>query len=156
MNNVNMCEYCGKTFANKYILKNHQQRAKKCLEIQGKIRNKDNIFECQYCNKKLQYKYSLKKHLTICASRINETKQTELNELTNTNKKLIDDIYLQKIEIQQKDIEIQEYKIKCQQMERGVDKDCNTICDDCGDDLFNCIRAWADERGLYYQSNRFC
>ena len=149
MNNVNMCEYCGKTFANKYILKNHQQRAKKCLEIQGKIRNKDNIFECQYCNKKLQYKYSLKKHLTICASRINETKQTELNELTNTNKKLIDDIYLQKIEIQQKDIEIQEYKIKCQQMERGVDKDCNTICDDCGDDLFNCIRAWADERGLY-------
>ena len=26
---------------------------------------------------------------------------------------------------------------------------CNTICDDCGDDLFNCIRAWANERGLY-------
>ena len=26
---------------------------------------------------------------------------------------------------------------------------CNTICDDCGDDLFNCIRAWASERGLY-------
>lgn len=120
MNNENTCEYCGKTFANKYILKNHQQRAKKCLEIQGKIKNNDNIFECQYCNKKLQYKYSLKKHLTICASRINETKQTELNQITNRNKKLIDDIYLQKIEIQQKDIEIQEYKIKCQQMEREI------------------------------------
>ena len=26
---------------------------------------------------------------------------------------------------------------------------CNTTCDDCGDDLFNCIRAWANERGLY-------
>ena len=26
---------------------------------------------------------------------------------------------------------------------------CNTICDDCGNDLFNCIRAWANERGLY-------
>jgi len=26
---------------------------------------------------------------------------------------------------------------------------CDTTCDDCGDDLFNCIRAWANERGLY-------
>jgi NTP pyrophosphatase (non-canonical NTP hydrolase) len=26
---------------------------------------------------------------------------------------------------------------------------CNTQCDDCGDDLFNCIRNWANERGLY-------
>jgi len=34
-------------------------------------------------------------------------------------------------------------------VERGVEKDCDTICNDCGDELFNCIRAWADERGLY-------
>jgi NTP pyrophosphatase (non-canonical NTP hydrolase) len=26
---------------------------------------------------------------------------------------------------------------------------CDITCDDCGDDLFNCIRAWANERGLY-------
>ena len=26
---------------------------------------------------------------------------------------------------------------------------CDTKCNDCGDDLFNCIRAWANERGLY-------
>ena len=26
---------------------------------------------------------------------------------------------------------------------------CNTACDDCGDELFNCIRQWADERGIY-------
>ena len=26
---------------------------------------------------------------------------------------------------------------------------CDVTCDDCGDDLFNCIRAWANERGLY-------
>ena len=26
---------------------------------------------------------------------------------------------------------------------------CNTTCDDCGDELFNCIRQWADERGIY-------
>jgi NTP pyrophosphatase (non-canonical NTP hydrolase) len=28
-------------------------------------------------------------------------------------------------------------------------KSCDTQCDDCGDDLFNCIRKWANERGLY-------
>ena len=28
-------------------------------------------------------------------------------------------------------------------------KTCDTQCNDCGDDLFNCIRNWAKERGLY-------
>ena len=26
---------------------------------------------------------------------------------------------------------------------------CKTSCDDCGDNIFNCIREWATERGLY-------
>ena len=26
---------------------------------------------------------------------------------------------------------------------------CETDCDNCGDNIFNCIREWADERGLY-------
>ena len=26
---------------------------------------------------------------------------------------------------------------------------CDTTCDECGDELFNCIRQWADERGIY-------
>ena len=30
-----------------------------------------------------------------------------------------------------------------------VDTSCDTQCDDCGDELFNCIREWAKERGLY-------
>ena len=28
-------------------------------------------------------------------------------------------------------------------------KNCGTSCDDCGDQLFDCIRKWANERGLY-------
>ena len=28
-------------------------------------------------------------------------------------------------------------------------KDCDTMCDDCGENIFECIRMWADERGLY-------
>jgi len=26
---------------------------------------------------------------------------------------------------------------------------CDTACDDCGENIFDCIREWADERGLY-------
>jgi NTP pyrophosphatase (non-canonical NTP hydrolase) len=26
---------------------------------------------------------------------------------------------------------------------------CETTCDDCGENIFECIRMWADERGLY-------
>ena len=26
---------------------------------------------------------------------------------------------------------------------------CNTTCDDCGEEIFDCIRKWANERGLY-------
>ena len=28
-------------------------------------------------------------------------------------------------------------------------EDCDTLCDDCGENIFECIREWADERGLY-------
>ena len=30
-----------------------------------------------------------------------------------------------------------------------VDASCDTQCDDCGEEIFECIRMWADERGLY-------
>jgi NTP pyrophosphatase (non-canonical NTP hydrolase) len=30
-----------------------------------------------------------------------------------------------------------------------LSKSCNTTCDDCGDEIFDCIRNWANERGLY-------
>jgi NTP pyrophosphatase (non-canonical NTP hydrolase) len=29
------------------------------------------------------------------------------------------------------------------------EKACETACDDCGENIFECIRMWADERGLY-------
>ena len=28
-------------------------------------------------------------------------------------------------------------------------KECTPICDDCGEEIFDCIRAWANARGLY-------
>ncbi len=30
-----------------------------------------------------------------------------------------------------------------------IDTSCNTKCDNCGENIFECIRMWADERGLY-------
>jgi len=30
-----------------------------------------------------------------------------------------------------------------------VETTCDTQCDDCGDEIFDCIREWARERGLY-------
>jgi NTP pyrophosphatase (non-canonical NTP hydrolase) len=29
------------------------------------------------------------------------------------------------------------------------EKACETVCDECGENIFECIRMWADERGLY-------
>ena len=35
-------------------------------------------------------------------------------------------------------------------IEAMQDKDtCDTVCDDCGDNIFDCIRLWAKDRGLY-------
>jgi NTP pyrophosphatase (non-canonical NTP hydrolase) len=35
-------------------------------------------------------------------------------------------------------------------IEAKSDKEvCDTMCDDCGENIFECIRMWADERGLY-------
>ena len=30
-----------------------------------------------------------------------------------------------------------------------VNTSCDTQCEDCGENIFECIRVWADERGLY-------
>ena len=32
-------------------------------------------------------------------------------------------------------------------------KNCSTTCDDCGEDIFDCIRSWANERGLYHKGD---
>ena len=123
---MNECEYCHKTFTNKYILKNHQQRAKKCLEIQGKIL-KNETFECKYCHKQLRYKYSLKKHIEICAIRLDRNTEDKIKTLKQHENQLLDEINLknkeihrQLLEINMYIVELKEYKMKCQQLEREL------------------------------------
>ena len=39
-------------------------------------------------------------------------------------------------------------------IEAMQDKDtCDTVCDDCGDNIFDCIRLWAKDKGLYEEAD---
>ena len=54
------CEFCDNTFANKIILKTHQNTAKYCLKIQGKIVSK--VFPCKMCMREFNTKLHLQNH----------------------------------------------------------------------------------------------
>ena len=67
-----ICEFCNKNYSSKSSLNNHQKTTKKCLEIQNKIINKDDItpkFNCKYCNKNLTSKQNIKIHENSCSSK---------------------------------------------------------------------------------------
>jgi hypothetical protein len=57
------CQYCKKTFNNKYTLGQHQKTAKYCLDLQG-IEN--TAFSCTYCNKNLCTNDRLYTHYQSC------------------------------------------------------------------------------------------
>jgi hypothetical protein len=93
------CEYCKKSFSNKFTLKNHQLNAKYCLEI----RKKDNEnFKCSFCKKNLASKWSLDNHLDNCVDKFKillEEKEKDIlhckeniSKLENQNKELLQQI----------------------------------------------------------------
>lgn len=57
------CQFCKKEFAYKGTLATHQQTAKYCLELQGKVCSK---FDCQFCSKKFTTQQNLNDHASIC------------------------------------------------------------------------------------------
>ena len=97
------CEYCKKIFSNKYNLKNHQKRAKFCLEIQKQ--NNDNVdsdlIKCEYCEH-ISTPEHLSRHHKSCKNKIlheNSLKENELNKIKENlsvsevkNKELSDEI----------------------------------------------------------------
>jgi hypothetical protein len=70
------CQYCKKTFNNKYTLGQHQKTAKYCLDLQG-IANTS--FICTYCSKKLCTNDRLYTHYQSCKekNKIEVTKDIE-------------------------------------------------------------------------------
>ena len=65
------CEYCKKTFSNKYNVKNHQKRAKYCLAIQqeNNIEVDSDLIKCEYCEH-LSTPEQFTRHLKTCKEKI--------------------------------------------------------------------------------------
>lgn len=73
------CNFCNKTFSNKYNLKVHIDSSRACLKIQN--RNINDKFTCSACNKSYTRNYDLKRHKCKPHNIINNT----TNNITNNN-----------------------------------------------------------------------
>ena len=60
------CQYCKKSFSNKYLLTQHQNKAKYCLSIQGVAHDESAKYECKYCLKTLCSNERLYTHFETC------------------------------------------------------------------------------------------
>ena len=96
------CQFCKKEFAYKGTLATHQQTAKYCLELQGKVCSK---FECQFCAKKFTTQQNLNDHGSICKEKernqyVNKLKEHEykIQELEKQRSE-----YEEKLKIQKQD-----------------------------------------------------
>jgi hypothetical protein len=117
-NNTYICQYCNKSYATLYILKNHQKTAKFCIELQNKeIKEKNNttsncisevevdLFKCEYCNKEFTTKYNYNFHLTNC-------KEKKIIEDNDLRKKLVEyQNTIKEYELEKLNI-IKEYELK--------------------------------------------
>ena len=81
-----LCEWCDKSFANKYNLEKHINMAKKCIELR-----KSRMVDCDYCGVECD-KIGIDDHLQSCAAyykNLYDTTKTNLTtELTKEQKKV--------------------------------------------------------------------
>jgi|TARA_B110000259_G_scaffold176193_1_gene212155 hypothetical protein len=87
------CKYCKKIFSNKYNLKNHQRRAKFCLEIQ-KNNNIDVVSElikCKFCEHITTPEHLLR-HLSSCKKKIKIENNKKSEEYKFNKEKLESDV----------------------------------------------------------------
>jgi hypothetical protein len=104
-----ICDFCNKKFLNKYILQNHQNTAKYCLDIQNKNISKE--FICEYCNKSFIRKDGLKDHLSSCKDKIKIENTSNIIKLTKNYEKANKIILSQKEELQKIKQQIKEYEL---------------------------------------------
>jgi hypothetical protein len=79
------CDYCKNIFKTKYILQNHQKRAKYCLVKQKNIGRKTitDFYTCEYCLHEMASDHK-SRHLKSCkrlGEKIKEEKDTQITEL---------------------------------------------------------------------------
>lgn len=80
----NICEFCNKSFSNKYNLKRHHESTNRCKQIQ----QNQNDFSCLYCNKIYGTVKSRDKHYLVCIHK----KSNHIDELIKNHNKEIKEI----------------------------------------------------------------
>ena len=116
------CEFCKKEFTNKYILNNHKNTTKKCLEIQELLKvesKKIMLNKCGYCYKSYTTKQTLNIHLNTCKERKckDNLKDKEIEILQNTFQTLK----------KEKDKEIEILKNTFQTLKKEKDKEIEIL-----------------------------
>ena len=135
---MNTCEYCNKTFANKFTLMNHIKKTKKCINnrLTEDLENKE--FECEYCQKNFTTKQRLNTHIDKCNTRkiniekneyennllkkdieinsIIKEKNLQIEKIESQNK-----IYLEKI-VSQNEIQIEKFENQIKELQDTIAK----------------------------------
>lgn len=112
------CQYCHNTLKNKYVLQNHQKRAKYCLKIQEQrvgIKPESVLYTCEYCNKQMAFD-NRNTHHKMC-------KQKKLIDTNNLQKNLD----AAKQQIIEKDKEISELKCKLELYKKLAERELECV-----------------------------
>jgi hypothetical protein len=112
------CNYCKRILSNKYTLKNHQTRAKYCLQLQNSVVDETSYYTCE-CTKKFTSKQRLQYHLRTCSSRI---KKLEITIKVQDERHIADTLEIQRLH---KEIHILQDKLSNVAIE-GVKKSTTT------------------------------
>lgn len=101
------CEYCTKTFVNKYVLKHHQKSARYCM----KLRQDVSSYKCTDCDTIFTTNATLRRHHNKCVSynvriaieQLKEEHEDEILELTNKIYELEHDLEAKEKELEAKE-----------------------------------------------------
>jgi hypothetical protein len=88
-----ICEFCKKEFKNKYNLKSHIERTKKCLVKREQDVEKD--YTCSKCEYTTMYKNDLTRHENLCKKNNNallHEKNKQIEQLSKEIKRLLQEV----------------------------------------------------------------
>ena len=129
------CEYCGHMFTRKYVLINHQKRAKYCIKIQQERAEKERVkreraseykFMCNICGCKFSTNNILQKHVKNCNN--SEKYEQTISELTRSHKEEIRELtrsHKEEIRILQDKLE--NIALKSSLKPTVTNNNCNTL-----------------------------